>query len=204
MKHKVINVEELYYDSKSLLNNVNGGLEASADTIMKNLNEAIINLKNNWEGADAGVQIQKIVVAYNAMTEIANELAYLSIDSSTVASNYRNIQIINQANFSPLNPLNFTSYQKISDYVDKRDTININDEAKIGKERIDEANKEIVTFIESTRRLYDRIMNNWQIGTGRNRAENAFNEFINNSKVYRESLSEVSNNITRALNNYSF
>ena len=48
MKHKVLNVEELYYDSKELLKNVNGGLDASADTIIKNLNEAIINLKNNW------------------------------------------------------------------------------------------------------------------------------------------------------------
>ena len=204
MKHKVLNVEELYHDSKELLKNVNGGLDASADTIIKNLNEAIINLKNNWEGADAGVQIQKVVVAYNAMTDIANALANLSVDSSVVASNYREIQIINQAKFNQLSPLTFTEFQKQSDYVDNRDTININDDANIGKAKIDAANKEIVVFIETIKRLYNKIMDNWQVGTGRDKAANAFNDFLKNSNKYRDSLYEVSENITSALKNYVF
>ena len=199
MKHKVVNVEDLYRDSEELLRNVNGGLDNGADTIIKNLTAAIENLTANWEGADAGVQIQKIVVAHNAMVDISNALGNLSVDSSKVAINYRNVQIANEANLPHFNNLSYNPCQHKPDYSDNRDTININPDANTGKARLDAAYTEINEFITTINRLYNKIMDNWLIGTGRDSAQEALN-----SNTYRSSLDEVSKNITSALENYTF
>lgn len=204
MNHKVLNVAELYSDSRMLLNNVNGHQEASVDTILNNLKEGINNLKTYWEGADAGVQIQKVVVAYNAMATIGNVLGELAVSASKVAEKYRNIQIANLANLDSFNALSYTAFQRESDYSDQKDTINISNEAEEGKKRIDTANQEISVFIENINKLYNRIMDNWTVGTGRDSAQEAFNNFMQQSKVYREDLNDVSNSITTALKNYTF
>ena len=204
MNHKVISVAELYSDSKMLLNNVNGGQEASVDTILNNLRDGINNLKTYWEGADAGVQIEKVIVAFNAMAQIGNVLASLSVSASQVASKYRNIQIANQANLESFAELSYVPFQMQDDYTDQRDTVNISNEANDGKRKIDIANEEINVFIENINRLYNKIMDNWVAGTGRDDAQAAFTDFIKKSNVYRENLSSVSTSITNALKNYTF
>ncbi len=57
MNHKVTNVEELYESSKDLYDNVVVKGDASAETMLEELNNAITNLKANWKGADAGINI---------------------------------------------------------------------------------------------------------------------------------------------------
>ena len=50
----------------------------------------------------------------------------------------------------------------------------------------------------------DEIMGNWTVGSGRTAALDAFNSFSANVNKYKETLSEVSSNITKALQNYTF
>ena len=200
MNHRVNNVQQLYEDSKNLYNNVVLG---KADGIINDLNQAINALKSGWEGRDAGVQINNVVDVYNAMAKIRNALAELSKDSSTVASGYREIQNANRANLENLPPLVIEGEKSpMSPYQDDRDTINITAEAMNGKTLLDNVNNAYEEFKSDVNRHYQAIMDNWKAGFGRENAEAAFNDFMNNANKYKTILEDVSRSITDAIRNY--
>ena len=200
MNHRVNNVQQLYEDSKNLYNNVVLG---KADGIINDLNQAINALKSSWEGRDAGVQINNVVDVYNAMAKIRNALAELSKDSSTVASGYREIQNANRANLENLPPLVIEGEKSpMSPYQDDRDTINITAEAMNGKTLLDNVNNAYEEFKSDVNRHYQAIMDNWKAGFGRENAEAAFNDFMNNANKYKTILEDVSRSITDAIRNY--
>ena len=200
MNHKVQNVQKLYDDSMNLYNKV---VRETADSIIDNLKSGISTLKNTWEGKDAGVQIQNVIEVCNAMIVLRNALCQLAQNASGIAANYRSIQNANRANLEVLTPIKYEESAPIENYTDLRDTINISQEAMSGKNKIDAANNSIDGFISSVRRSCDDIMNNWQIGTGREEANEAFGEFLSKSNKYKQTLNSVSSSITDALKNYS-
>lgn len=204
MNHKVNNVQQLYVSATELYNNIVVGGDASADTIITNLTEAIENLKQNWKGVDAGLKIQELIKVHNEMVAVRNALAQLAYDSSQVAANYREIQNTNGAMLEPLSPLSFDTKNVLGDYSDTADTIDINPTVEIGKAHIDAANGDIDTFINQTSSKYQEIMENWTAGTGRESAQGAFDSFVANAKKYKETLADVSYNVSAALKNYSF
>ena len=200
MDHKVVNVQELYEDACKLYNDVVCG---NADTVIDNLGSAIEKLKTNWEGRDAGVQINNVVDVYNAMTKIRNVLAVLAKDSSFVASKYREIQNANRAGYEDLAVLTISEEKAPKDpYSDDRDTININSDALIGKNLLETANGMFDDFKVEANRYHDAIMGNWQQGTGRNNAEAAFEDFMQSADKYKSILMDVSSSIADALKNY--
>lgn len=204
MNHKVNNVQGLYVSAKELYEIIVVGGDASADTILYNLNQGIENLKNNWKGIDAGKKIQEVIVVHNEMVGVRNALATLAFDSSKVASNYREIQNANGAGLEYLSPLSTENQTILPDYADTADTIDINPAAEGGKNHIDSANSNLDVFIENVTTRYNEIMDNWTAGTGRDSAQGAFDNFVANAKKYKETLSEVSEQVTNALKNYNF
>ncbi len=204
MNHKVNNVQNLHESAVALYNNVVVNGDASADTILNNLNQGIENLKNNWKGKDAGLRIEEVIKVHNAMISVRNALASLAVDSSKVAANYREIQNANGAGLEDLTTLSFETKTNLGDYSDTADTVDINPAAEQGKKLIDNANNSIDTFAGNVRVKYDEIMQNWTAGTGRDAAQNAFDSFISNVNQYKQVLSDVSANITKALQNYTF
>lgn len=204
MNHKVNSVQSLYEDAVGLYKTGVAGGENSADGIINSLNQGINVLQHCWEGKDAGVQIENIVTVHNALVDIRNVLAQLATDSSAIASNYRTIQNSNGAGLEPLTKLMTETKTRVADYTDERDTINITPEAESGKANVDNANNAIEGFISTVQSYYDRIMQNWTVGTGRDEAIAAFDSFISKSNTYKQTLSEVSNSIATALKNYNF
>ncbi len=205
MNHKVNSVQTLHDDAMALYNNVViGGVDTSAETLINNLNSGIQTLKSCWEGKDAGVQIQNVVSVHNALVGIRNALAQLAMDSSKIASNYRDIQNANGAGLETLSVINCDTKTVMEDYSDTRDTINITPEANNGKAKIDAANNSMDGFISEVSKYYNSIMENWTVGTGRDNAVQAFDSFIANSNQYKEILSQVSTSIATALQNYTF
>ncbi len=202
MNHKVIDVQQLYDDTVSLYDNV---VCNKADTIIDSLGKAINTLKNTWEGADAGVQINNVVDVYNSMAKIRNALAGLARDASFVASKYREIQNANRAGLQDLSAISVTGEKSpLEPYSDSRDTINITADALGAKTLLDTVNAMYDEFKTEVARHYDEIMNNWQQGTGRQNADSAFSEFMESSAKYKEILENVSNSIAEALRNYQF
>ena len=204
MDHKVANVQQLHDDAMYLYNNLVVGGENSADYILNNLSQSVDNLKSNWKGRDAGVRIQEIIEVHNAMVTVRNALAQLSSDSSRVAVNYRNIQIANGAGLDELAVINFDTKSRLTEHTDTADTIDINPQAEVGRNLIDGANNALDTFRVEVKTRYDDIMGNWTVGSGRNAAKDAFDSFSANVNKYKETLTEVSSNITKALQNYNF
>ncbi len=205
MNHKVNSVAQLHESAVGLYNNVVvGGANTSADTIIANIMAGINNLKGCWEGKDAGVQIQNLVVVHNAMVEIRNALGALAVDSSKIAANYREIQNANGAGLEQLGALNCDPRFKTEDYTDNRDTVNITQEANNGKQKVDAANDAMDGFVSEVKKYYGQIMDNWTAGTGREKAQEAFDNFLNNSAKYKEILNNVSGSISQAIKNYQF
>ncbi len=205
MNHKVNSVAQLHESAVGLYNNVVvGGANTSADTIIANIMAGINNLKGCWEGKDAGVQIQNLVVVHNAMVEIRNALGELAVDSSKIAANYREIQNANGAGLEQLGALNCDPRFKTEDYTDNRDTVNITQEANNGKQKVDAANDAMDGFVSEVKKYYGQIMDNWTAGTGREKAQEVFDNFLNNSAKYKEILNNVSGSISQAIKNYQF
>jgi len=207
MDHKVNNVQKLHDDAVWMNNNVVMGGESSADAILSDLSRGIENLKNNWKGKDAGIRIQEVIRVHNAMASVRDALASLAADSSAVAANYRRIQNANGAGLEDLTTIAYDQSSlttRLGDYSDNADTIDINPSAEVGKNHIDTANTAIETFEVNVKNKYNEIMENWTAGTGRDKAQNAFDMFIANVAQYKQTLSEVSSNIATALQNYTF
>ncbi len=137
------------------------------------------------------------------MVKIRNILANLAKDSVKVAIDYREIQNANRANFSDLAPLAVSMQNPAEYHTDERDTISITPEANQGKTKLDSARNLLDNFINDVRRKYDDIMINWQSGTGRNQAQEAFEDFMDKTKNYKQILEEVSGSIATALQNYT-
>ena len=204
MAHKVTNVTNLYDDAVALYNtHVKGDGSSSADGILKSLAAGIQSLKDSWEGVDAGVQINSLISVYNAMIEVRNALAQLAVDSSTVAVDYREIQRANGASSSESLPtLNIEIMSKMEEYSDTSDTINITADAVNGKANIDSANENLSTFISSVSSVYEKIIENWSEGAGRDNAVSAFESFVSSVGTYQQTLTEVCNIIKTVLTNY--
>lgn len=203
MNHKVNNVQMLHDDAMYMYNTLVVGGDASADSILNNLNQGIENLKANWKGKDAGYRIQEVITVHNAMVTVRNALAQLASDSARVAANYREIQNANGAGLETLTTLTFDAKTFIGDHTDTADTIDINSMAEQGKRFIDTANNLIGTFENDVKFRYQYIMDNWTMGSGRDSARGAFDMFFANVNKYKETLADVSSNITKALQNYT-
>ena len=204
MNHNVRNVQGLHEDAMYLYHNLVVGGDNSADSILYNLNQAIENLKSNWKGKDAGTRIQELISVHNSMVSVRNSLAQLATDSSKVSANYREIQNANGAGLDTLTILNYEVKTFLSDYSDVNDTVNINSLAEAGKNMIDNANNMLDSFTSGVKSRYDSIMENWTMGTGRDAAQGSFDSFIANVNKYKQTLTDVSANITKALQNYTF
>lgn len=200
MGHRLRNVQELHEDSKKLYNEVVLG---KADGIINSLEDAINNLESNWEGKDAGVQIQNVVEVHNAMAKLRNALALLAGESSKVAADYREIQNLNRANMENLAPLTVEGNKKeMARYEDNRDTVHIDNEALRAQSILNNVLAQYDDFKSQVTRYYDAIMDNWQEGLGRETAREDFEAFMASSDKYKEILHDVSQSITDSFRNY--
>ena len=204
MNHKVLNVSELHRYAKELFDrSVVGGGDSSADTIISNLGEGIQILKNTWKGKDAGVQIQNVVTVYNGMVALRNELSVLAASTTKIAADYREIQNMNGVRGESLTTVSADSKTVMDDYSDTRDTVDITAEANNGRMKIESAKNGLERFEVEVRNSLTEIMNNWQAGSGRDKAVELFDGFQSQVGKYKTVLGEVSQSIATAIQNYS-
>ena len=203
MNHTVENIQKLYDDSYTLYNTYVIGGSNSADSILDNLYRGIENLKNNWKGQDAGVQIANIVRVYNQMVAHRNALAQLAVDTSKIAAGYREIQIANSVTgLEPLNVIVFEHKTYLPEYSDVSVGLSINGDATNGKNSIDNASGEMDSFVASIKTIYETLISNWKSGPGRDNAIAAFDTVFASINNYKLTLSEASVNVATALKNY--
>lgn len=204
MNHKVLNVSELHRYAKELFDrSVVGSGDSSADMIISNLDEGIQILKNTWKGKDAGVQIQNVVSVYNGMVALRNELSILAASTTKIAADYREIQNMNGVRGESLTTVSADSKTTMDDYSDTRDTVDITAEANNGRMKIEAAKNGLERFEVEVRNSLTEIMNNWQAGSGRDKAVELFDGFQSQVGKYKTVLGEVSQSITTAIQNYS-
>ena len=89
LDHGIKNVEDLYMDSRELYNT---SVMSKADSIIGDLTSAINNLRENWKGADAGVNITDVIEICREITEVRNRLADLARDANAIDVIYLKIQ----------------------------------------------------------------------------------------------------------------
>ena len=201
--HKVTSVTELYSDSKKMYTDVVCGSNKSANQLIATLERAINNLKTNWKGVDAGVQINSVVGVYNALVRLRNALAQFAYDSANVAVKYRDIQAANtNAGVEQFSALNIEFFNIMNEYSDSSDTIDIAPDALNGSNDIATVAATLSDFYNAAYVIYEDIMDNWTAGAGRDSGEAAFADFKNNYESYSATLNDVSSNIKQALKNY--
>lgn len=205
MAHKVASVQTLYEDSMSLYNNVVvGSGEYSAATIIKDLDDGIANLKENWGGKDAGTQINNIIAVRNAMVGVSNALGILASESSKVAANYREIQNSNGAGLEQFGALNSETKTTVGEYSDDRDTIDIKPDVTAGQAKVNTAKSAMDGFIAKAKEDCNRIMENWTEGDqNREAAKEAIEQFFAQADQYKEVLVQASNSVDTAIKNYN-
>lgn len=204
MNHRINNVTDLFDDSKRLYEElIVSSSDSSADGILGHLKEAVEALKTSWEGKDAGKQINNIITVYNSIVEVRNKLSRLAANCSEIASGYREIQNNNGGSLPALQRIDVAELNTMSEYSDLRDTINITEGANKGKELIDTANSGFDSFLDESRKIFNKIMDNWAVGPGKQEAEDSFEQFLSVSNRYKEILSNASLEITNALKSYN-
>ena len=199
-EHKVNNVTELRNYADQLLQQV---VSNNADSILDNLRQAIENIKANWKGKDAGLRIQEIIKVHNSMVELRNKIAQYAVDTSKVAVAYREAQNAGGANFETLTTLSFDVKTNIPDYSDLTDTIDINPSVEAGKRYVDAANDSMDELVSNFEAKKNEIMSRWIAGPGRDAAEDVYNLLKSSVVQHKQTLTVVSSNISKALQNYT-
>ncbi len=201
MNHNIVNVQLLHDQAKELRDIISAGYGRD---LFNNLSSGVRNLEQNWIGADAAVQIQNVVGVHNALVVLVNALGEFAVESSKVASNYREIQRTNGAtSLEGLSLLTFEPYTNISTNAVSVDTIAINSEATNGREYINSAVENLTKLFEAVSGKYrEMIEENWTQGTGRDSAIEAFNLFSNKYTEFKTALETVAANVKNALINY--
>ena len=201
LDHEVKVVGDLHTYSEKLYTDA---VVSKADSIIANLGSAIKNLKENWKGADAGVNIRDVIDIYNEIVEVRNLLANLAKDSNIIAVGYREIQDGNRAHLGSLSPINIVTKNRDNDpFSDTSDTIYITPGAAAGKDLLGKAAADIQAFVNSARMYKNGVLDNWVKGPGRNQADTAFDDFEKNSKAKQAKLEEVAQIVGKAVDSYS-
>ena len=204
MNHRITNVTDLFDDSKRLYEElIISSNDSSADGILSHLKEAVEALKTSWEGKDAGKQINNVITVYNSIVEIRNKLSRLASNCTEIAARYREIQNSNGGSLPALKRIDVAEINPMGEYSDLRDTINISDGANKGKELIDTANSGFDSFLDESRKIFNKIMDNWVVGPGKQEAEDSFEQFLSVSNRYKEILTNASLEITNAIKSYN-
>lgn len=201
LDHSVKNVGDLHEYSKKLYTET---VVSKADSIIANLASAIKVLKENWKGADAGVNIKDVIDIYNEIVEVRNLLANLAKDSNVIAVGYREIQDGNRANKGALTPISITTKNKDNEpFSDTSDTIYITPSAAAGKDLLSRAAADIQGFVDSAKLYKGEVLANWYSGPGRNQADKAFEDFEKSSKAKQAKLEDVATIVGKAVDSYN-
>ena len=205
MGHEVRSVRELFEDSLSLYNDVvEGQNEYSAATLLKNLEDGITNLKENWGGKDAGVQINNIVTVYNGFVGVRNALGLLASSASHVAADYREIQNKNGAGEEQFNPVNSQDRTRMAEHSDNRDTIDIKPDVTNGQAKVNSVRNSFDSFVTNCQQKCNLILENWTRGDqNRESAKNAIENFYAGANTYKELLNQACDSLDTAIRNYN-
>ncbi len=201
MEHSIENLGMLYDNTKFIYSNILG---QTGENILSNLEDAINNLKNHWNGIDAGKQIQNLTVVYNEFVNIYNDLMRISVGMSKICKNYRNVQIAFRTQKSEKDVLRFNKKEYMPNFTDNADSIGIDTEALNSIAKLDTAVSLYESFMQQNKTYYDSITSNWTIGTGRDKLISLYDSFFNRENVYQKGLSTVTGSIKRALSNYIY
>ena len=205
MNHKVNSVANLYETATALHKNVVDGANGSATTVIQNLREGIEVLKANWEGTDAGVQINNVVNVCNAFAAIKNVLDALAVEASKIAVNYRAIQKANGANYlEDLAPIReYEAEGVLPEYTDTRDTISIQPAAESGMRKLEAALNDMPGFMLNIKKEADALLENWTSGAKREEFKQTLEDFYAHNEEYKQMLEETVESVKTALRNYS-
>ena len=201
MDQSIENLDSLYDNTVNIYSNILG---QTGEHILENINGAINDLKTNWHGRDAGVQIQGLTTVYNEFIDIYNNLELISVGMSKICRNYRNIQVAFKTQKEEKNILTYNKKTHMLDYTDTDDRIDINEEVKNSVSKLESAISSYDSFMKQNKMMYDNIINNWTTGYGRDKLLDLYDSFFSKEEVYKEGLNIVTNSIKTALDNYVF
>lgn len=200
--HEIKSLNDMYSAGEELLRLAVNSDDVSADSILATLNSGIEILKEDWKGLDAGVQINSVVKAYNAMIDLRNALAKLAVKSMDVVVSYRETQNFNAASGGEFARAQFDSKTKLPEYSDTTDAVKISTNSNNGKTKIDDALNAIAIFTNKVNTEYAKLESNWINGPGRQNLFDDYNDYKSVLVKYQSVLAEVSQNITVAIQNY--
>lgn len=195
--------EELYATARDLLYDVVMGGPASADSILNDLKMAINNLKENWKGKDAGIRIQQLIDVYNQMIVLRKDIGGFAVDAGNVVLIYSSIQGANGAQGDGFTKLGFDEKTVEQPYSDLSDAVKINSMAAVAKRSIDSACNSLSTFKTNFDNKYLTMAGNWRKGPGRVKAEALYDNLEAKVSNFQSTLMDVSNELDKALKNYS-
>ncbi len=202
MIHRIRSLSKLYDDTIAAQERLVDGI---AVDILRNVEQAIVCFEENWKGIDAGKHIQDLVLTYNSMIEMRNNLALICAGLTKVIQNYKKVKdsLKKPINEEELKRLRYKKLPTMEEYSDKRDIIDINESVLEGVKKIDIAKSALDIFNQEVHNYYNLVTNNWLEGSGREQMVDLFESFINKLSIFEEALSNVVKNVQDALNLYN-
>ncbi len=200
-ENKVNSLSKLYGDSIYILDNIVGNIGAN---ILRKLKESIDNLSDYYHGIDSEKQINKLILLFNEMVDIENDVAQIAIGLLKVSKNYRNVQIKFGFKKDELSVPHYDKKPKYDDLNDKRDRIEISDEVIVSLNNITVLKEMIESYDEELNKYIIRVKENWERGNGRDKLEYLCNKVIKNVYIYKNSLIKETDDVKKAINNYDF
>ncbi len=198
---KLLNLGQFYIDSKYILDSI---INSLGTNMLDKLSESLNNMADNYHGKDSEIQINTLIVLYNELIDIENDLALISVGLSKIARNYRNVQLAFGVNKDKMLVFKYENQGKLSDHIDKRDTIDISGEVMVTYNNMTEIQKLIELYDEEIKTYRLKICENWLMGKGHDKMEFLFDRIIGKVEKYKEKLIEGTNKVKIAIDNYNF
>ena len=200
--HNIKDLNLLYSDSNKLINEI--VVDNYDNNILKNTNEVLTKINEDWHGKDATMQINNLIDAKNLMIDNREIVGNIGVYISTLVKTYRDAQNSNGQILPAFKELTFNRISKSEKTNNTTTEIFMNKDITNTISIINNIANDIEELNNSISQIKESIFNNWlEEDENRNYALRMFEKYTINSNNIVKIIDDISKNIRNAIDNYN-
>ena len=200
--HNIKDLNLLYSDSNKLINEI--VVDNYDNNILKNTNEVLTKINEDWHGKDATMQINNLIDAKNLMIDNREIVGNIGVYISSLVKTYRDEQNSNGQILPAFKELTFNRISKSEKTNNTTTEIFMNKDITNTISIINNIANDIEELNNSISQIKESIFNNWlEEDENRNYALRMFEKYTINSNNIVKIIDDISKNIRNAIDNYN-
>ena len=195
-----INVERLDegYDTTVRLYNCQ---EQEGREVLKEIEELVKSLRNNWVGTDATTQINALIGAHDALQEFLKKSEASTVDAMKKIVKVQEVRSANGGNGQVGDVKKVNEEIVTIEAVPETEKYFIDPAARQDYNKLVSIGEKLTAFYNGFKSTRDQLMSNWTSGSNRTETQQNFDEIDTINDKFTKALSETTEKLNTAVTN---